>query len=137
MQCGFLTGVAKFFTAFGDENFTIPIVVLSVVLCFFKRTRKYGFSILFAVIIGTLITNVIAKPMVLRIRPYTCSRTRIGPGDHTALSGGEYSFLPTPPLPRGGVAKGENCNRSRHTSALRTSGASAFCCKSTVDPQPH
>ena len=70
MQCGFLTGVAKFFTAFGDENFTIPIVVLSVVLCFFKRTRKYGFSILFAVIIGTLITNVIAKPMVLRIRPY-------------------------------------------------------------------
>ena len=65
-----MTGVAKFFTAFGDENFTIPIVVLSVVLCFFKRTRKYGFSILFAVIIGTLITNVIAKPMVLRIRPY-------------------------------------------------------------------
>ena len=30
MQCGFLTGVAKFFTAFGDENFTIPIVVLII-----------------------------------------------------------------------------------------------------------
>ena len=96
MQCGFLTGVAKFFTAFGDENFTIPIVVLSVVLCFFKRTRKYGFSILFAVIIGTLITNVIAKPMVLRIRPYNTLQQNadywswyIGAG---ALSESDYSF---------------------------------------------
>ena len=96
MQCGFLTGVAKFFTAFGDENFTIPIVVLSVVLCFFKRTRKYGFSILFAVIIGTLITNVIAKPMVLRIRPYNTLQQNadywswyIGAG---ALSESDYSL---------------------------------------------
>lgn len=96
MQCGFLTYLAKFFTAFGDENFTIPIVVLSVVLCFFKRTRKYGFSILFAVVIGTLITNVIAKPMVLRIRPYNTLQQNaeywswyIGAG---ALSESDYSF---------------------------------------------
>ena len=96
MQCGFLTVVAKFFTTFGDENFVIPIVVLSVVLCFFKRTRKYGFAILFAVAIGSLITNVIAKPMVLRIRPYNTLQQNadywswyIGAG---ALSESDYSF---------------------------------------------
>lgn len=43
MQCGFLTGVAKFFTVFGDENFTIPIVVLSVVLCFLSAPASMAF----------------------------------------------------------------------------------------------
>lgn len=66
----FFTQIAKIFTAFGDENFVIPILILSIVLCFFKKTRKYGFSIMFAIIIGTLLTNVIFKPMFLRIRPY-------------------------------------------------------------------
>lgn len=96
IQNDFLTCVAKFFTAFGDENFTIPIVVLAVVLCFFKRTRKYGFAVLFAVVAGTLITNVIAKPMVLRIRPYNTLQQNadywswyIGAG---ALSESDYSF---------------------------------------------
>ena len=70
IQSTFMTGVAKFFTAFGDENFIIPILILGIILCFFKKSRKYGFSIIFAVIIGTLLTNVIFKPMFLRIRPY-------------------------------------------------------------------
>lgn len=70
MQCGFLTGVAKVFTAFGDENFVIPMAVLGVILCFFKKTRKYGAALLFAIAIGTIVTNVVVKPMVLRIRPY-------------------------------------------------------------------
>jgi undecaprenyl-diphosphatase len=70
MQNSFLTIIAKLFTSFGDENFVVPIVVLAFVLCFFKKTRKYGFSILFAVMIGTLVTNVVLKPMVLRVRPY-------------------------------------------------------------------
>lgn len=96
MQCSFLTFVAKFFTAFGDEAFVIPIVVLAIVLCFFKKTRKYGFSLLFAVVIGTLVTNVIAKPAVLRIRPYNTLQSNadywswyIGAG---ALSESDYSF---------------------------------------------
>lgn len=70
MQNGFLTGVAKLFTSLGDEAFVIPMVVLGIVLCFFKKTRKYGFSLVFAVVIGTLVTNIVVKPMVLRIRPY-------------------------------------------------------------------
>ena len=54
----------------GDEGFVIPIAVLGLVLCLFKKTRKYGFAIVFAIMIGTLVTNIVVKPMVLRIRPY-------------------------------------------------------------------
>lgn len=96
MQCTFLTYVAKIFTSFGDEAFIIPMVVLGIMLCFFKKTRKYGFSIIFAVIIGTLVTNVIAKPAALRIRPYNTLQENadywswyIGAG---ALSESDYSF---------------------------------------------
>ena len=70
IQNSFLTVVAKFFTSFGDEAFVIPMVVLGVVLMLFKKTRKYGFALVFAIVVGTLVTNVIAKPAVLRIRPY-------------------------------------------------------------------
>ena len=96
MQCTFLTYVAKFFTAFGDEGFIIPLVVLGIVLCFFKKTRKFGFSLIIAVVIGTLVTNIVVKPMALRIRPYNTLQGNsdywnwyIGAG---ALSESDYSF---------------------------------------------
>ena len=96
MQCTFLTYVAKFFTTFGDEGFIIPLVVLGIVLCFFKKTRKFGFSIIIAVVIGTLVTNIVVKPMALRIRPYNTLQGNsdywnwyIGAG---ALSESDYSF---------------------------------------------
>mgnify|MGYP002858691682 CR=1 FL=1 len=75
MQNSFLTAVAKVFTALGDENFVIPVAVLGLVLCFFKRTRKYGFAIVFAIAAGTIVTNVVVKPMFLRIRPYNTLQT--------------------------------------------------------------
>ena len=99
MQNGFLTMVAKIFTALGDEAFVIPVAVLGIVLCFFKKTRKYGFAIVFAIMIGTLVTNIVVKPMVLRIRPYNTLQNTpiwndykqwyIGAG---AFSESDYSF---------------------------------------------
>jgi len=96
MQNAFLTGLAKFFTTFGDEAFVIPVVVFGIALCFFKKTRKYGFALIFAIAAGTIITNVIVKPAVLRIRPYNTLQQDasywawyIGAG---ALSEGDYSF---------------------------------------------
>ena len=74
MQNAFLTIVAKMFTTFGDEAFMIPMVVVGIVMCFFKKTRKYGFSIIFAVLIGTIVTNVVAKPMFLRVTLYKIIR---------------------------------------------------------------
>ncbi len=96
MQCTFLTYVAKFFTSFGDEKFVIPLILVGAVLCFFKKTRKYGISLIFAIIIGTLVTNLVVKPMALRIRPYNTLQGNadywswyIGAG---ALSESDYSF---------------------------------------------
>lgn len=96
IQNSFFTFLAKFFTTFGDEAFTIPIVILAAVLCFFKKTRRYGFTLLFAIAVGTVITNVIVKPAVLRIRPYNTLQDvadywswYLGAG---SLSEGDYSF---------------------------------------------
>ena len=70
LQNSVLTFLAKFFTSFGDEVFVIPIVILALILCLFKRSRRYGVALAASVVIGTLLTNVIFKPLVLRIRPY-------------------------------------------------------------------
>ena len=96
MQNGFLTLVAKLFTTLGDEAFVIPMAVLGIVLCFFKKTRKYGFALIFAIAIGTIVTNVVVKPMALRVRPYNTLQGvedywnwYIGAGH---LSESDYSF---------------------------------------------
>ena len=96
MQCGFLTAVAKIFTSFGDEMFVIPMAAFGLVLCFFKKTRKYGAALIFSIVIGTLVTNVIVKPMFLRVRPYN---TLQGVAEYFAwykgagmLSESDYSF---------------------------------------------
>lgn len=96
IQNGFFNWVAKFFTTFGDENFVIPMAVLGVILMCFKKTRKFGFALAFAIVVGTLITNVAVKPLVLRIRPYnTLQGDAAYFGWYTfagALSESDYSF---------------------------------------------
>lgn len=99
MQCGFLTIVAKLFTTFGDEAFVIPMAIFGAVLCFFKKTRKFGFSLLFAIAIGTIVTNVVVKPMALRVRPYNTLQMTDFWADYSvwynaagALSESDYSF---------------------------------------------
>ncbi len=70
IQSGFLTAIAKIFTAMGSTKYVALFGVFALVLCFFRRTRKVGLALLFAILIGTLITNIIVKPLVLRVRPY-------------------------------------------------------------------
>lgn len=96
IQNSFFTVPAKFFTSFGDEAFVIPMVIVGIVLMLFKKTRKYGFALVFAILVGTIVTNVIAKPAVLRIRPYNTLQdidwywqAYLGAG---ALSEADYSF---------------------------------------------
>ena len=62
--------VANFITFFGGSEFVIPMAVVGLVLSFFKKTRKFGMSVLFAVLVGTLITNLVMKPLFARPRPY-------------------------------------------------------------------
>ena len=47
------------------------LILLSFVLMLFRRTRRYGTTMLLAVAIGALVTNICFKPLVARPRPYT------------------------------------------------------------------
>ncbi len=62
--------VANFITFFGGSEFVIPMAIVGLVLSFFKKTRKFGMSVLFAVLVGTLLTNLVMKPLFARPRPY-------------------------------------------------------------------
>ena len=70
LHAAWLTPFVQIFTELGDSHFVVPMMVLGLVLCFFKKTRKYGMALFLAILIGTLITNGIAKPLVARHRPY-------------------------------------------------------------------
>ena len=70
IQNDFLTPIVEAFTHLGDSEFIIPLAVIGVFLCLFKKTRKIGATLVLAVIVGTLITNVVVKPLVDRPRPF-------------------------------------------------------------------
>lgn len=65
-----LTPIVEAFTYLGDSEFIIPLAFVGLILCLFKKTRKIGATLVFAIIVGTLITNVVMKPFVLRPRPF-------------------------------------------------------------------
>ncbi len=70
IQSATMNIVAEFITFFGGSEFVIPMAVLGLVLSFFKKTRKFGMAVLFAVLVGTLLTNLVMKPLFARPRPY-------------------------------------------------------------------
>ena len=57
-----------FITHLGDKG--LVWICLGIVLLFFKKTRKAGFTLLIALLIELLIANITLKPLVARIRPY-------------------------------------------------------------------
>lgn len=100
-------------TSFGD--FIMPIIsmlgnggiiwlCISGVLCIFPKYRKYGITMLIAILIDVLICNVTLKPLIARIRPFTVN-TDISllidapkdysfPSGHTACSfAGTFALL--------------------------------------------
>lgn len=46
-------------------------IVLGLVLLLFKKTRKAGVSMLLAMLVGLVLTNLTLKPLVSRERPFT------------------------------------------------------------------
>lgn len=77
IQTPLLTIFAKLFTAMGSTLFVALFAAMGLVMIFFKRTRKVGIAIVVAVIIGTLVTNVLLKPLALRVRPYNSLQTQL------------------------------------------------------------
>lgn len=70
LHAEWLTPIVSLYTHLGDSEFIIPLAIIGVILCCFKKTRKVGMTLFLAIIIGTLITNVCVKPMVMRPRPF-------------------------------------------------------------------
>lgn len=70
IQSATMNIVAEFITFFGGSEFVIPMAVFGLILSFFKKTRKFGMAVLFAVLVGTLLTNLVMKPLFARPRPY-------------------------------------------------------------------
>ena len=65
---GFLTPFMEFISFLGKDG--IILVILSLLLMFFKKTRRFGTAMLFGVAIGALFTNCFLKIVVARPRPY-------------------------------------------------------------------
>ena len=53
----------------------IPLILLSIVLMCFRKTRRAGITALMAIAIGALFTNLIIKNAVARPRPYNFDST--------------------------------------------------------------
>ena len=70
IQSTFMNIVAEFITFFGGSEFVTPMAVIGALLIPFKKTRKFGMAVLFAVLVGTLLTNLVMKPLFARPRPY-------------------------------------------------------------------
>jgi len=70
LHSGIMNIISMIFTAMGATTYVALFALFGLVLIFFRRTRKYGFALVAAIIIGTLLTNVLFKPLFLRVRPY-------------------------------------------------------------------
>ncbi len=62
--------VVSTLTHLGDSEVAIPLLIACVIMCFFKKTRRVGITVAFAIVLGTLFTNVILKNVCGRVRPY-------------------------------------------------------------------
>lgn len=63
-----LTPLVTFITHLGDKG--IFWIVLTLIMMCWRRTRKVGFACAISMLIGLIVTNLIIKNWVARIRPY-------------------------------------------------------------------
>jgi len=64
-----LTWFFEFISLLGKSG--IVLILISLMLCIFPKTRRAGVSALFCLAISALFTGIIIKPLVARARPYT------------------------------------------------------------------
>ena len=70
LQNSVTIGIADVCQYLGDAPAYITCLVISLILCFPKKTRKYGVAIVVAFLLSFLLVNVLLKPGVGRLRPY-------------------------------------------------------------------
>ena len=67
-RCTFLDVVMPFITSLGDVGFIW--ILISVILLFFKKTRKLGIQLLISILFAYVIYQLILKPVIARPRPF-------------------------------------------------------------------
>ena len=67
-------GIADACQYLGDTRAFIIYFVISLILCFPKKTRRYGVAMVIAYLVALLLVNVLIKPGVGRLRPYEALR---------------------------------------------------------------
>lgn len=68
LQSPLMDKIMPIVTLFGDGG--IFWIAVAVLLLFFPKTRKIGWSMGAALLLGVLVCNVTMKPLIARIRPY-------------------------------------------------------------------
>ena len=70
IQNSLTLGIADVCQYMGNSAAYIFCFVISLFLCFPKKTRKYGAAMLAAFLVSLLLVNILLKPGVGRLRPY-------------------------------------------------------------------
>lgn len=86
LRCGFLDFLMPKITLLGDAG--IFWILLALVLLIPKKTRKTGFMMAAALVLGLIVCNITIKPLVARIRPYDVK----GIAPYLASVQKDYSF---------------------------------------------
>ena len=67
-RCGFLDAVMPVITSLGDVG--VIWILISVILLFFKKSRKLGIQLLISILFAYVIYQLILKPVIARPRPF-------------------------------------------------------------------
>ena len=65
----FFTPFFNFISFLGHDG--IPLIIISLILLIFQKTRRFGAAMLLSLGIGALITNCALKVLIARARPYS------------------------------------------------------------------
>lgn len=104
---GFFSPFFHFISFLGKGG--VILILFSLVLIYFPKTRRYGTAMLFGLAIGALITNCVIKIAVARPRPYT-----------------DGSFFRDLWLVMGQATESDFCFPSGHTTAAFAASVAVF-----------
>lgn len=95
MRCEFLDRIMMFLTSLG--NYGAIWIFIGVLFLFFKKTRKTGIAMAFALLAVLILGNMVLKPLIARLRPFMTDETIMllikAPEDFSFPSGHTYSAI--------------------------------------------
>ncbi|MDY3971094.1 MAG: phosphatase PAP2 family protein [Clostridia bacterium] len=91
IRCGFLDFIMPYITFLGSGG--AIWIITSIILLFFRKTRKAGIAVIIALVLGWVLSTVLLKNIVARERPFNTAGTLL---DEASLligaPSGRFSF---------------------------------------------